>query len=1067
VSTDHHSPTNSLTKHHFVRLLLLAFVAIASLTPSVGSIAQATPPESEIEFNRDIRPILSENCFFCHGPDAGKREADLRLDVRDAAVESAIDPGNSDASELISRIFHDDQDLLMPPPETGRTLTAEQKTLLRRWIDAGAPYQSHWSFEPPTRPTVPDVASIPIEQKSHWPQNAIDRFLLDKMNRQRLTPQPQASRETLIRRVTFDLTGLPPTLQQIDQFVNDNSPDAYEKLVDRLLASPRYGERMAADWLDVARYSDSYGMQVDRDRRVWPYRDWVISAFNSSMTYDRFITEQIAGDLLPDATPDQILATTFNRLHPQECEGGSVPEEFRTEYVADRTQTVVTAFLGLTLECCRCHDHKYDPLSQREYYQLTSFFDKIDEAGLYAFFTDSCPTPTLALPTDVQRQQYDNAIARVQSLEQKTAEVKAAARDSFLAWSQQQQQQQAEAPADQPSVSPAATNILGMTAHLDFEKPAPKGTTAVPGVIGQAIQIGGDDEVPVGVGNFNRWEPFTVSHWLKVPDQKERAVVFHRSRAWTDAASRGYELLIEDGHLQASLIHFWPGNQVAIRMINPLPIDTWLHVAVAWDGSSRASGLAIFINGKRAETEPIRDALTKNITGGGGDAIAIGARFRDRGLKDGAVDEFKVFNRQLTPIEIAELHQPGVIASAIVEFASGDEGKKSADSHTNLFEYYLATIDTNYVAHLEELRAARQSAFSIADSFTEIMVMREMESPRKTYLLNRGAYDAPADPVKSATPQSLLPWDPSLPNNRLGFTKWLCDPRHPLTSRVAVNRLWQTIFGRGLVSTPEDFGSQGSLPSHPELLDWLALEFIESGWDVKALVRLMVTSAAYRQLSTGNEDEDPENIYLSRSPSYRWPAEMLRDNVLAISGLISGKIGGEPAKPYEVESSFKPVSRDKGAGLHRRSIYTYWNRTGPAPALTTLDASLRDVCRMKREMTATPLQSLVILNSPQFTEAARELAQQIVRSHGENVAPAIQDLFRITTSRQATDAEVALLVELFDKQHQRFSQSPDQTQQWLSVGDTPHDKSLDPARVAAMASVANMMFNYDGCVTKR
>ena len=1066
MSADHHSSTNFRTKHHFVRLLLLAFVAIASSAPSVGTIAHATPPESEIEFNRDIRPILSENCFFCHGPDAGKREADLRLDVRDAAVAGAIEPGNSDASELISRIFHEDKDLLMPPPETGRTLTAEQKTLLRRWIDAGAPYQSHWSFESPTRPMVPNAASHPIEQESHWPQNAIDRFLLEKMNRQRLTPQPEASRETLIRRVTFDLTGLPPTIQQIDQFINDNSPDAYEKLVDRLLASPRYGERMAADWLDVARYSDSYGMQVDRDRRVWPYRDWVISAFNSSMTYDRFITEQIAGDLLPNATPSQILATTFNRLHPQECEGGSVPEEFRTEYVADRTQTVVTAFLGLTLECCRCHDHKYDPLSQREYYQLTSFFDKIDEAGLYAFFTDSCPTPTLTLPTDDQRRQYDNLVARVDALQQKTAGVKTARRDSFLAWAQQQQQR-SEATADQSAVPSTATNILGMVAHLDFEKPAPKGTTAVPGVVGQAIRIGGDDEVPVGTGNFNRWEPFTVSHWLKVPDVKERAVVFHRSRAWTDAASRGYELLIEEGHLQASLIHFWPGNQVAIRMIDPLPIDTWLHVAVTWDGSSRASGLAIFINGKRAETEPIRDALTKNITGGGGDAIAIGARFRDRGLKDGSVDEFKVFNRQLTPIEIAELHQPGVISSAIVEFASGDEGKKSPDSHTDLFEYYLATIDTNYAAHLEELRAARQAAFSIADSFTEIMVMREMESPRQTHLLNRGAYDAPADPVESATPQSLLPWDPSLPNNRLGFAKWLCDPRHPLTSRVAVNRLWQTIFGRGLVSTPEDFGSQGSLPSHPELLDWLAVEFIESGWDVKALVRLMVTSAAYRQLSTGNEDEDPENIFLSRSPSYRWPAEMLRDNVLAISGLISGKIGGEPAKPYEVESSFKPVSRDKGAGLHRRSIYTYWNRTGPAPALTTLDASLRDVCRMKREMTATPLQSLVILNSPQFTEAARELAQQIVRTHGDQVAAGVQELFRITTSRQATDAEVALLGELFDKQHHRFTQSPDQTQQWLSVGDTPHDKSLDPARVAAMASVANMMFNYDGCVTKR
>ena len=1060
----HNQPkTISLRTFHAFRLIALAWLTLASFNLSAPCNVTAAPPDSEIEFNRDIRPILSENCFFCHGPDSAKREADLRLDVREAAVASAIDPGNSLASELVNRIDHEDKDLLMPPPASGRSLTPQQKELLRRWIDAGAAYQSHWSFVAPQRSTVPDISAISVEQETQWSKNPIDRFLLDTMNRQRLTPQPQANRETLIRRVTFDLTGLPPTLQQIDEYVNDKSPDAYERLVDRLLASPRYGERMAADWLDVARYSDSYGMQVDRDRRVWPYRDWVISAFNSSMTYDRFITEQIAGDLIPGATQSQILATTFNRLHPQECEGGSVPEEFRTEYVADRTQTVVTAFLGLTLECCRCHDHKYDPLSQRNYYQLTSFFDKIDESGLYAFFTDSCPTPTLVLPSDDQQRQYEDAIARVQLLQQKTVEVKSACRDSFATWLQQQP----KSAANDSGVPQTATNILGLVAHLDFEKPAPKGSTAVPGVVGQAIQIGGDDEVPVGTGNFNRWEPFTISHWLKVPDRKERAVVFHRSRAWTDAASRGYELLIDEGHLQASLIHFWPGNQVAIRMIDPLPIDTWVHVAVTWDGSSHASGLAIFVDGKQAETETIRDALTKTITGGGGDEIAIGARFRDRGLKDGLIDEFKAFNRRLTSLEIAELHQAGAIASAIVSPASDNDNKQSTMPTADLFDYYLATVDVNYAAHLEELRAARQTAFSIADSFTEIMVMREMESPRKTHLLNRGAYDSPAEPVESATPDSLLPWDPSLPKNRLGFAQWLCDPRHPLTARVAVNRLWQSIFGRGLVSTPEDFGSQGSLPSHPELLDWLAVEFVESDWDVKALVRLMVTSAAYRQLSTANESLDPENIYLSRSPSYRLAAEMLRDNVLSISGLMSGTIGGEPAKPYEVESSFKPVGRDKGAGLHRRSLYTYWNRTGPAPALTTLDASLRDVCRMKREMTATPLQSLVILNSPQFTEAARELAQQIVRSNGDNIEQGVQELFRITTSRRASDGEVALLVELFEKQRQRFSKSPEQTQQWLSVGDTPHDKSLDPTLVAAMASVANMMFNYDGCVTKR
>jgi len=1036
-------------------------ILLLSLALTIAFFAPVTAADgpAEIVFNRDIRPILSENCFFCHGPDAEKREAGLRLDVRDDAIASAIEPGDSAASELMARIFHQDNDLLMPPPSTARRLTAEQKELLKRWIDSGAEYQSHWSLASPARPPVPAVAN-----SQDWPRGAIDHFLLKSMEVASLTPQAETNRETLIRRITFDLTGLPPTLEEIDAFLADGSPDAYERLVDRLLASSRFGERMTADWLDVARYSDSYGMQVDRDRRVWPYRDWVIDAFNSSMTYDRFITEQIAGDLLPGATDSQILATTFNRLHPQECEGGSVPEEFRTEYVADRTQTVATAFLGLTLECCRCHDHKYDPLSQREYYQLTAFFDNVDEAGLYAFFTDSCPTPTLALPADDQKRQLENLNAAVKILEQQSPKLKADRKPEFDRWLQERRLALSSSDASTVAgaeAEPGDFTLSGQVAHLDFEKPAPKGTVSVTGVKGQALQIGGDDAVSTGVGNFHRWEPFTVGHWLKVPDQKDRAVVFHRSRAWTDAASRGYELLIDEGHLQASLIHFWPGNQVAVRMTEPLPLDSWVHVAVTWDGSSRAAGLAIYVNGQLAETEVVRDALTKDITGGGGDEILIGARFRDRGLINGSVDEFKVFNRQLTPLEISQWVNPGTIESLI------RQSELSAAQSQQLLDYYYATVDKALAAHRDQLRTARQAAFSLADSFTEIMVMREMSTPRPTYLLNRGAYDSPTDPVEPATPASLLPWDPALPSNRLGLAQWLVDPKHPLTARVAVNRLWQTIFGRGLVVTPEDFGSQGSLPSHPELLDWLAVEFIESGWDVKSLIRMMVTSAAYRQSSSGNDALDPENIYLSRSPRYRWSAEMLRDNVLAISGLMSETIGGQPAKPYEVERSFKPTNRDRGAGLHRRSLYTYWNRTGPAPALTTLDAGLRDVCRMKREMTATPLQSLVILNSPQFTEAARELAQWVVRRHPTDPTAIVRDLFRITTSRFPTQQELDLLLELYNKQHQRFSAAPDQAGQWLSVGDTPHDRSLNPVVVAATASVANMLFNYDGCVTKR
>lgn len=1049
--------------YSILRLLLANAVVFAALPVAADEDAAVTNGR-RLSFNRDIRPILSENCFFCHGPDAATREADLRLDLRSDALETAIVPGEPDASELISRIFSNDPDMAMPPRHSARSLTDDQKATLRQWIVEGATYESHWSFVTPQRPDLPKIdvanaeAAATREIREAWSKHPVDRFLLQAMDQKNLIPQREADRETLIRRLTFDLTGLPPTLAEIDAFLDDTAPGAYERLVDRLLSSPRFGERMTADWLDVARYSDSYGLQVDRDRRVWPYRDWVINAFNSGMPYDQFIIEQLAGDLLPNATESQILATAFNRLHPQECEGGSVPEEFRTEYVADRTQTVATAFLGLTLECCRCHDHKYDPLSQQEYYQLTSFFDNIDEAGLYSFFTDATPTPTLTLPSEHQRQQLTQRTGAAAEQSQRLAALRSERISTFEAWLWEQRQNLV---SQKPAAPSKPQSLTGQIAHLDFEQNPPNGTTQAGGRVGQAIRLGGDDGVQLQVGNFPRWQPFSVSLWMQVADHKERAVVFHRSRAWTDAASRGYELLLIDGHLQASLIHFWPGNAVSIRSQTPLPLNRWVHVVMSWDGSSSASGLGLSIDGVAADIEIVRDHLTKNITGGGGDEIMIGARFRDRGLTGGLVDEFRVFDRQLTQLEVAELFSPGRIDDLLRREVLSDVEQQQ------LLDYYLSVHDAEYQAQLNRVREARQHAFALADSFDEIMVMREMSEPRQTYLLARGAYDAPTLPVESATPAALLPFDPALPNNRLGLAQWLVDPAHPLTARVAVNRLWQTMFGRGLVATPEDFGNQGSPPSHPELLDWLAVEFIDSGWDTKRLIRQVVTSAAYRQSSAEADPRDPENVYLSRSPRYRWPAEMLRDNVLLTSGLLCESIGGPPARPYEVENSFKPVARDRGRGSHRRSLYTYWNRTGPAPALTTLDAALRDVCRMKREVTATPLQSLVVLNSPQFAEAARELAQRLTRQHGDDINATLQDLFRILTSRQGTIAELDVIRQLHQKQRDRFEQHPEMADQWLSVGDAPRDQALDRALVAATASVANTLFNYDGCVTKR
>lgn len=1020
--------------------------------------APVTMAEETVRFNRDIRPILSENCFHCHGPDENARESDLRFDTERSAKELAIVPRDSSQSEMVHRMVTDDPDALMPPPDSGKSLTEEEIERIRRWIDQGAAYEEHWSFIPAVRVSAPHSKSNP--------RHPVDRFIAARLETKGLTAAPRASRETLIRRVTFDLIGLPPTIDEIDQFLADDSPDAYPHLLDRLLSRPEFGERMAASWLDAGRYSDTYGYQVDRDRFVWPWRDWVINAFNENMPYDQFITEQLAGDLLPDATRQQILATTFNRLHPQKVEGGSTPEEFRIEYVADRTQTMSTAMLGLTFECCRCHSHKYDPFSQKEYYQLSAFFDNIDEAGLYSYFTPSVPTPTLTLPNPSQQAATETHTQTVAQLERELP--------SLLS----------ERTADAKEFLGSFENALpdnfwaAPVKALDFEESPPGGNQLVDGIDGKAFQLTGDDAVGAGVGNFPRWQPFSVSLWIKTPDHKQRAVVFHRSRAWTDAGSRGYQLLIEDGKLSWSLIHFWPGNAMRIRMNEMIPIDTWVHVTVTNDGSSRASGLKIYLNGELAKTEIVRDQLTKQITGGGGDNITIGERFRDRGFKGGSVDRMRIFDAELTALEAKQI-------SRLETSTANSDTDDNISNTPNLtwrqqwerdpitwIDHVLQRHDPVVIERKKTIAAARQKQFQTEDSLQEIMVMREREQPRTTYLLIRGAYDNRGDEVEAMTPASLPPFDDELPRNRLGFARWLCDPKHPLTSRVAVNRLWQLCFGTGLVRTPEDFGSQGAPPTHPELLDWLAIEFVESDWDVKRMLRTLMTSETYCREShstdSKNETVDPDNRWLARHPSYRLPAEMLRDNALALSGRLVLKHGGPPVKPYELEASFKPSKPDDGEGLYRRSLYTYWKRTGPAPAMMTFDAAKRDVCRVQREKTSSPLQALVLLNGPQYVEAARGLAEDLSRQHGvTGVQNSIEIAFRMMTSRTGHTTEIDVLVSLYRSQYNYFSAKPDRASAFLGIGRAAPSPSLDRNHVAALTVVMGALLNYDQSMMKR
>lgn len=1026
--------------------------------------------DDKVSFDRDIRPILSDKCYFCHGPDSKERKADLRLDDESSAKQGAIVAGSPDESELVARIFSTDAESLMPPPNSKLSLNDAEKRKLRTWVEQGAEYSQHWAFVAPKDVPLPTVHQV------DWCRNELDRFVLAKIEQRGLHPSAEADRESLIRRVTLDLTGLPPTVAEIDAFIADKEAGAYERVVDRLLQSDRYGERMAVDWLDIARYADTFGYQSDRYRAMWPWRDWVVQAFNKNLPYDQFITWQIAGDLLPEATQEQILATAFNRNHRQTNEGGSVEEEFRAEYVADRVNTFGAAFLGLTLECCRCHDHKYDPITQRDYYQFASFFNSIDESGLYSHFTDATPTPTLLLTTDQQSTELASLRQQVIDQESKLREMAATKLPSFKEW-------QAKLPKEaEGSLATLVTNSIKSSLIGDYplevleaSKLANRAKAELlgsssenpkiePGKIGNGLLLSGEDNVSFKTGgDFTRNQPFSISLWLNVPRHFDRAVIFHRSQAWTDSGSRGYELLLENGRLSVGLIHFYPGNAIRVVANDKLAVNEWKHVAITYDASSRASGVILYVDGQPVECEVVRDSLTKNMHDGGVKDLTVGQRFRDVGFKDGRVDEFKVFDRDLTNVEVQQL------------FASDTQGAINLEKLTDeaLCTYYLRTQDDEFKQELAKLRQMRDSFSDRNDSIQEIMVMRET-TRRPTYILARGAYDAPLDLVDRDTPKSILQMKADWPKDRRGLANWLVDPDHPLTARVAVNRFWQATFGAGLVSTAEDFGLQGAAPLNPELLDWLASHFIKSGWNVKQLMKLIVTSATYRQQSNPTPQllrDDPENRLLARGPSHRLSAEMIRDLALASSGLLVDTIGGSPVKPYEPEGLWEEKSgekynRDVGAGSHRRSLYTFWKRTSPPPSMMSFDATSREVCTVRRQSTLTPLQMLVLLNDPQYVEAARALAERAMK-HSSERPQQLNYIFRALTGRTPNEKEVAVVTSLFEEQLAEFQQQPEQAAKLLKVGDHPVNAELNASELAAMTVVAEGLMTYDETVVKR
>jgi len=1030
----------------------------ATATP--GHPNARTP--QRVGFNHDIRPILSDTCFTCHGPDSAARKAGLRLDRREEAVaKGIIVPGKPEQSRLITRVFAAQPALLMPPVASHKTLTAEQKSLLKRWIAQGAEYEPHWAFVAPAA-KVP----VPAVKNAAWPRNEIDRFVLARLEREGLKPSPEATRTDWLRRVTLDLTGIPPTLAEVDAFQADKSPGAYAAVVDRLLASPRYGERMAIPWLDVARYADSYGYQSDQLCPTWPYRDWVVKALNDNLPYDQFITWQIAGDLLPNATRDQRLATAFNRIHRMTNEGGSVPEEWRLEGVSDRVHTFGTAFLGLTFECARCHDHKFDPISQRDYYSLTAFFNSIDEYGMYDR-ADIVPSPSLLLPTPDQERELTAANAAAKQAEAALAKARTEREPAFRAWSEKRNGVDVLADLvgrfdferfDGAAVPNLASGAKDQGVRVDAVE-------LVPGHSGKAAQFDGEDNVNFpALGRFTRHTPFTIAFWMYDPRQAAEPAVVYQACSGTDAGPHGYDLLLEKGTLTARMFRHWPGNAIAVRSQTKLAANTWTHVTVTYDGSSRASGLHIYVNGTTND-ETVRDHLYK---GTGQHTLTFAQRFRDKGFKGGRIDDLFLFNRALTGLEVNRL---------AAEQSTVLSGAGASDA---LRDFYFSALDPETRKAADALSAARARVVAAEDAQMEVAVMDEMPKPRPAYLLPRGAYDAPRtdeNRVSRVTPSAILPFPANLRKDRLGLAQWLTRPDHPLTARVAVNRTWAQFFGRGIVETVENFGLQGRLPSHPELLDWLARDFINSGWNTKALVKKIVLSSTYRQASATRPDlkeRDPDNSLLARGPSYRLNAEAIRDTALAACGLLDERRGGPPVSPYQPgdlwreSNSMSPAYRQSvGTDLYRRSLYSVWKRTAPMPNMLAFDAVSREVCVARRQSTSTPLQALVLLNDPQYVEAARVLATRMLKEGSPDPAQRVRFAFRQLATREPSANELKLLTGLYASQRDLFARSPDEAAKLLKLGETKPDPSLSPTELAAATVVVQTIMNLDATIWKR
>jgi hypothetical protein len=1005
-------------------------LAVAALLCGLSPCAAAP-----IEFNRDIRPILADACFQCHGPDKAKRKGDLRLDTEDGAAR-VLGRGGAAASELVRRTTASDESERMPPPRSGRTLTPVQIDTLKRWVREGAPWQRHWSFLAPVRLALPEV------RHRAWPRNGIDPFILARLEREGLAPSPEADRTTLLRRVTLDLTGLPPMPREVDAFLGDNSPNAYEKVVERLLASPRYGEKMAARWLDAARYADTNGYQSDGERFMWRWRDWVIDALNANMPFDRFTVEQLAGDLLPGATLDQRIATGFNRNHRGNGEGGIIPEEYAVEYVVDRVETTATVWLGLTMGCTRCHDHKFDPISQKEFYGLFAYFNNVPEQGRAVKYGNS--PPYITAPT---RQQQEALAALDRQL--------AAAEKRFAGMEQELLAAQAVWEKTLPAAAEwSPTRALVGRFALDGAQGEFDGRRAFDG---------GD------VGNFGFYDKFSLAARVLASDGAGGAIV---SRMTDMARAEGYGVGLRDGRVAVHLTKRWLDDALRVETERSLPANEWHHVLVTYDGSRVAGGVKVYVDGQPEKTRVLLDELNQSFATK--EPLRVGAGGGPEDRFRGRIRDVRVHDDCLSPDEAAWLGAPETVGS----IAALPAEKRRPQQAGKLRACFLTQYAPGAIrrAH-RELLGLRRRRGALTESFPTVMVMEEMPRPRDTFVLIRGQYERHGEKVRPALPAALTAGTSTAarPKDRLAFARWLVDGSNPLAARVTVNRYWQSYFGTGLVKTTEDFGSQGEWPSHPELLDWLSTEFVASGWDVKAMQRLIVTSATYRQssnLTPALLSADPENRLLTRGPRFRLPAEAVRDQALAASGLLVEQVGGPSVRPYQPPGLWKELTGteeyvpDHGEKLYRRSLYTFWKRTVAPPALVTFDAAGRETCVVRPSRTNTPLQALNLMNDITFVEASRVLAQRGMREGGPTPEGRITWAFRLATARPPRPAELRVLLESYWHHLAEYRKNVPAARKLTEIGEVRRDDSLDVAELAACTAVTGLILNLDEVVTK-